>query len=61
MSQILLQPATQELPSEEIISLEACKKHVEKFQLADERVVEIRNNMIGIVNSILNAYLSNFE
>jgi len=45
----------------EIISLEECKKYIGEFQLSDERILEIRNNMVGIIDSILNAYIENFE
>ncbi len=45
----------------EIISLEECKQYMDKFQLSDERILEIRNNMVGIVDRIFTAYLKNFE
>lgn len=48
-------------PNNEIISLEECKKYIGEFQLSDERILEIRNNMVGIIDSILNAYIENFE
>ncbi len=49
------------LPSKETVSLEECKKYLETFQLTDERIIEIRNSMVGIVDSIINGYLENFE
>lgn len=61
MTQKLLQPTTQEVPSDELISLEECKGFVGGFSLPDERVLLLRNSMIGIINSLLNAYLENFE
>lgn len=45
----------------EIITLEECKKLVGSTSLSNERVLAIRNGVIGIVNSVLNAYLENFE
>lgn len=61
MTQKLLKPTTQEVPSDELISLEECKAFVGEFSLADERVLLLRNSMIGIINSALNAYLENFD
>ena len=49
------------MPSQEVISLEECKKYVEKFSLSDDRILGIRNSMIGMVNNILNTYLDKFE
>ncbi|HEY1074256.1 MAG TPA: hypothetical protein VGE59_00950 [Patescibacteria group bacterium] len=45
--------------SQEIISLKECKQYVGEFQLSDQRIIEIRNNMIGIIDQVINAYLRN--
>lgn len=52
---------TKESNSQEIISLEECKQYMAEFQLPDERILEIRNNMIGIVGKVIGAYLKDFE
>jgi hypothetical protein len=44
----------------EIISLDECKKYVGDLNLSDQRIIEIRNSVIGIVDSVINAYLENF-
>lgn len=45
--------------AQEIISLEECKQYIGEFPLTDQRIIDIRNNMIGIVDQILNTYLKN--
>lgn len=50
-----------ELPNDEVISVAECKRFIGKFNLEEARVEEIRNNMIGLINSILNTYIDNFE
>jgi hypothetical protein len=47
--------------NEELITLEECRKLVGTLPLSDERILAIRNGVIGIVNSVLNAYLERFE
>jgi len=47
-------------PESEIISIEECKKHLQKFHLSDERIREMRNSLIGIVDGVINSYLDNF-
>ncbi len=47
--------------SQEVISLEECKQYMGEFQLPDKRILEIRNNMIGIVDKVIGAYLKDFE
>lgn len=51
-------PGTQ---GDEIISLEECKKYLASYNLTDQRILDIRNNMIGIIDSTLNAYLEGFK
>lgn len=50
---------TKKSSTQEIISLEECKQYVGEFQLSDRRIIEIRNNMIGIIDQVINAYLKN--
>lgn len=47
--------------SQEIISLKECKPYIGNFDLSDQRIIEIRNNMIGIIDHVINAYLKNVE
>ena len=61
MTQTLLQVAPQEIPSDELISLEECKKFLGEFNLPDERVLVVRNSVIGLVNTALNVYIENFD
>jgi hypothetical protein len=45
----------------EIVSFDECKKHFEKYELDDQRVIDIKNNLVGIVNTIINSYLEDFR
>lgn len=44
----------------EIITNEECKKCLEKYNLTDQRISEIKDNLIGIVDSLINSYLEDF-
>jgi hypothetical protein len=44
-----------------IMSLEECKKLLGEYNLTDQRILDIRNNLIGIVDSVLNTYLEGFK
>lgn len=44
-----------------LISLEECKKYLEKYALNDQRIISIKNNLIGIVDSVINSYLDDFN
>jgi len=46
---------------DEIISDKECKQFFGKFELSDKRMIEIKNNLIGVVNSIVNTYLDDFR
>ena len=46
---------------DEIISDKECKKYFSKFELSDGRMMEIKNNLIGVINSIVNTYLDDFR
>ena len=48
-------------PKAEAISIEECKKYLDKFDLSDEKVAEIRNYLIGIVDKSINLYLDGFR
>jgi len=43
------------------ISLEECKIYLSKFNLSDEKILEIRNYLNGIIDKSLNAYLDEFR
>jgi|GEM_PF-925437 len=45
---------------DEIIPLKECKKYLQKYNLSDERIREIRNSLIGLVDGIINSYLDSF-
>ena len=45
----------------EIITNEECKKCLGKYDLTDQRISVIKDNLIGIVDSILNTYLEEFK
>ena len=45
----------------EIISTEECKKYLGKYNLTDERILAIKDNLIGIIDSILNTYIEEFK
>ncbi len=47
-------------PYEEIITLDECKSILSKFQLSDQRIIEIKNNVIGLVDGVINTYLDSF-
>ena len=46
---------------EEIISLEECKKYFNKFELTDQRIIDIKNSVIGLVDGVINTYLDSFQ
>ena len=45
----------------EIITIEECKEVLEKCNLSDQRVLDIRNNLVSIVDNIFNSYLENLR
>ena len=45
----------------EVIALDECKKQLDKFNLSDEKVLDIRNYLIGVVDKSINSYLDNFR
>jgi len=54
-------PSDLEEGNGEIISIDECKKYLEKFHLSDQRILKIKDNLIGIVDSIFNSYLEEFK
>jgi hypothetical protein len=60
-SQTLQVEATSQTEDTEIISVEECKKYLGKYQLSDKRIVEIRDNITGIVDNLLNSYLKDLR
>ena len=45
----------------EVVSIDECKKYLGKFELSDEKIAEIRNYLIGIVDKSINSYLDDFR
>lgn len=43
------------------ISIEECKKYLGKFGLSDEKIIEIRNYLTGIIDKSINLYLDDFR
>ena len=50
-----------EAKNSELITTEECQKYLGKFKLDDEKVVTIKDNLVGIVDSIINSYLEKFR
>ena len=44
-----------------VVSVEECNLYLDKFELSDEKVIEIRNYLIGIIDKSINLYLEDFE
>ena len=44
-----------------VISVKECKEYLGKFNLSDERIIEIRNYLIGVVDKSINSYLDDFR
>ena len=45
----------------ELVSFDECKNKLEKYNVSDEEIRKIRNGLIGITNSVINAYLDEFD
>lgn len=52
---------TQEARVGEVISLDECRQCLGEFQLSDEKILAIRNNLVGIIDSLLNSYIEDKE
>ena len=46
---------------DEVISCKECKKYLKKYDLSDERILAIKDNMIGVIDSLINSYLEDFK
>lgn len=51
----------QELSFDEIMSIAECKKYFAEQALSDEKINDIKNNLVGIVNSVISYYLEGFK
>lgn len=45
----------------EIISVKECQSYLKKYNLSDQRVLTIKDSLIGIVNSAIDSYLEEFK
>jgi len=46
---------------DEIVSVLECKQYLEGMQLSDEQMKNFKNNLIGVVDCVLSAYLDDFR
>jgi len=53
--------STKNLSKEELVSAEEFKKHLGKFKLSDKVMANLKNNIIGIVNTAIDTYLDDFR
>jgi hypothetical protein len=60
-SQTLQIAATSQIEDKEMISVEECKEYLGKYQLSDQRIAEIRDSIVGIVDHLLNSYLDDLR
>lgn len=49
-----------EIKDNEIISTKECKEILGQ-ELSDERILSIRDNLVGIIDSIINQYIEEFK
>jgi len=47
--------------SRDLVSIDECKKYLDKYDLSDEQILQLKNGLIGIVESIINSYLDEFD
>lgn len=52
---------TQEQATDKVISLEECKKYIGDFNLPDNKIIDIRNFLIGVADKTLDSYLETFK
>lgn len=52
---------SQDLVYDEILSLPECRKYLDEPALSDEKILDIKNNLVGIVNSVINYYIEGFK
>ena len=53
-------PDNYKQPYNDLISLEECKEIVGTFELSDEKILELRNYIVGITNTAMNKYFEKF-
>ncbi|MFA4996435.1 MAG: hypothetical protein WC536_04825 [Patescibacteria group bacterium] len=46
--------------TDKLISLEECKKFIGKYDLSDQKVMLMRNTLIGIADKTISSYLNEF-
>lgn len=46
---------------EEAILNKECRKYLGKYNLSGQKILKIKDSLIGIVDSILNSYLEGFK
>lgn len=51
----------QEPAFDDIISVAECKKYFSEQALSDEKIIDMKNNLVGIVNSVISYYLESFK
>jgi len=44
----------------EVISVDECRAYLRKYNLSDQEIERIRNSLVGIVESTISSYLSDF-
>lgn len=47
--------------SSELISNDECNYYLGRYELSDQRVTSIKDNLIGIVDSVFSSYLEEFK
>lgn len=47
--------------NEEVVSFNECKIHLSRYELSDQSISRIKDNLVGIVDSIFNSYLEEFK
>ncbi len=56
-----LKISKQNKQSDEIVSLEELRKHFKRFDLSDEKILQIKNYLIGISGKSIDTYLKSFR
>lgn len=47
--------------SNEVLTLEECRKQLGQYNLTDEQLIVLKNSLVGLVDSILNQYINDFR
>lgn len=61
MDDLSYKNSTEAKEPSKLVSLEECKQQLAKYNLSDEQVIQLKNGLIGIVDSIINLYLDEFD